>query len=83
VREELQERQALVREELNQEILKMAMEKEREVLMANHHNEIINTPSIANDTNGKKKQPNDYEVILPRRINRHIIQQKNHATKEE
>jgi len=52
VREELNERQALVREELKQEILKMAMEKEREVLMANHHNEIINinTPSIANDT---------------------------------
>jgi len=39
-------------------------------------------PPMQKRTN-KKKQPNDYEVILPIRINRHTIQQKNHATNDE
>ena len=51
--------------------------------MANHHNEMINTPSNANKNTNKKERPNGYDVILPRRINRHIIQQKNHATNDE
>jgi len=31
----------------------------------------------------KKKRPNDYNAILPIRINRHIIRQKNHATNDK
>jgi len=52
------ERQALVREELKQEMMKTATEKESQideeksssqtiVLMANHHHELVNTPCNA------------------------------------
>ena len=63
VRQELNERQALVREKLNQERMKTAVEKESQidkespetiVLMEDHYNELVNTPSNAKEVQTRK-----------------------------